>query len=97
VRLASLETRDDIVGFSQRMGSEEWLEAEPMMKAQSDKNPDGFDHSGIIEAPERPFLKLPFHEQSFCILQNFWLRNLDLHHGLLRHKLIAQNVHGENV
>jgi len=28
------------------MESEEWLEAEPMMKAQSDKNPDGFDHSG---------------------------------------------------
>jgi hypothetical protein len=51
------------------MESEEWLEAEPMMKAQSDKNPDGFDHSGIVEAPERPFLKLPFYEQSFCILQ----------------------------
>ena len=56
------------------MESEEWLEAEPMMKAQpdkNDKNPDGFDHSGIIEATERPFLKLPFYEQSLCILQQF--------------------------
>ncbi len=67
------------------------------MKAQSDKNPEGLDHSGIIEAPERPFLKLPGYEQSLCILQKFWLRNLDLHHGLLRHKLIAQTVSCEKV
>jgi hypothetical protein len=34
------------------MESEEWLEAESMMKAQSDKSPDGFDQSGIIQAAE---------------------------------------------
>ena len=50
--VASPESRDDIVGFSKRMESKEWLEAEPMMKPQSDKNPDGFDQSGIIQAPE---------------------------------------------
>ena len=71
MRVASAESRDDIVGFSQRMESEEWLEAEPMMKAQSDKNPDRFDQSGIIQAPERPFLKFPFYEQSLCILKSF--------------------------
>jgi hypothetical protein len=79
------------------MESEEWPEAELMMKAQSDKNPDGFDHSGIIEAPERRFLKLPFYEQSLCVLQKFWLRTLDLHRGLSRHKLIAQTVSCEKV
>jgi len=69
--LVSPETRDDIVGFSQRIESAEWLEAEPMMKAQSDKNPEGFDHSGIIEAPERPFFKLPSTNRACASSKSF--------------------------
>jgi len=33
VSVAAPESRDDIVGFPQRMASKEWLEAEPMMKS----------------------------------------------------------------
>ena len=49
VRVASPEIRDDIIGFSRWMESVGWLEAEPTMKVQSDKNPDGFDYAGIIQ------------------------------------------------
>jgi|SRR5208282_2009777 len=58
VKVASREIRDDIIGFSQWMEAVGWLDAEPAMKVKSNKNPEGFDYAGIVQALETPFLKL---------------------------------------
>jgi hypothetical protein len=42
------------------MESEEWLEAEPMMKAQSDKIPDGLTTPELLERQRDPFSSFPF-------------------------------------
>jgi hypothetical protein len=41
------------------MESEEWLEAEPMMKAQSDKIPDGLTTPELLERQRDPFSSFP--------------------------------------
>ncbi len=58
VKVASPEIRDDIIGFSTWMESVGWLEVETKMKVKSQKNPQGFDYSNIIQVLNEPFLRL---------------------------------------
>jgi len=50
--VANEEIKQDIIGFSTWMESVGWLDAEPALKPNSDKNPAGFDYENNITVLE---------------------------------------------
>ena len=48
--VANEEIKKDILGFSTWMESVGWLDAEPLLKPKSEKNPNGFDYLNNIHA-----------------------------------------------
>jgi glyoxylase-like metal-dependent hydrolase (beta-lactamase superfamily II) len=71
VKVASSKIREDIIGFSTYMESIGWLNAEPKMKVKSEKNPEGFDYSNVIQVLNEPLIRLPSEQSSIQIQTDY--------------------------
>jgi glyoxylase-like metal-dependent hydrolase (beta-lactamase superfamily II) len=71
VYVATQEIKDDIIGFTTWMESVGWLEAEPLMKVRTDKNPDGFDYANVLKVIDSNILILPGSSEEIVVKADY--------------------------